>query len=184
MRDASEPVERIGVEVSASYVARAAVVLACGDSLASFDLLRTALGEQSTVSKIAVWTKSDLRSPTEAELAASAESVGAARAVSVSAETGRGLRELIDAVTETLSGGAVQVEIDAPILVQERHRFAVSTALDEVRGFRDAWHSASVPAPVAAVHLRSAVMILEELIGAVDVEDVLDEVFRRFCVGK
>jgi tRNA U34 5-carboxymethylaminomethyl modifying GTPase MnmE/TrmE len=37
---------------------------------------------------------------------------------------------------------------------------------------------------VAAVHLRTAVMILEDLIGAVDVEDVLDEVFRRFCVGK
>ncbi len=184
MRDASEPVERIGVEVSASYVARAAVVLACGDSLASFDLLRIALGTLLGVTTIAVWTKSDLRSPSGEELASSVESVGAARAVSVSAETGRGLRELIDAVTETLSGDAVQVAIDAPILVQERHRFAVSTALDEVRGFRDAWHSASVPAPVAAVHLRSAVMILEELIGAVDVEDVLDEVFRRFCVGK
>jgi tRNA U34 5-carboxymethylaminomethyl modifying GTPase MnmE/TrmE len=56
--------------------------------------------------------------------------------------------------------------------------------LDEVRAFRDAWSSASVPAPVAAVHLRTAVMILEELIGSVDIDDVLDEVFRRFCVGK
>ena len=35
MRDALDPVERIGVEVSASYVARAAVVLACGDSIES-----------------------------------------------------------------------------------------------------------------------------------------------------
>jgi tRNA modification GTPase len=41
-----------------------------------------------------------------------------------------------------------------------------------------------IPAPVAAVHLREAVMTLEDLIGAVDVDDVLDEVFRRFCVGK
>jgi tRNA modification GTPase len=184
MRDASEPVERIGVEVSASYVARAAVLLACADSSASFHLLSTSLGKLSRAPTIAVWTKSDLRSPTEEELASSVEAIGAAGGVSVSAETGRGLRELIDAVTETLSGEATPVEIDAPILVQERHRFAVSTALDEVRGFRDAWGSASVPAPVAAVHLRAAVMILEELIGAVDVEDVLDEVFRRFCVGK
>jgi tRNA modification GTPase len=41
-----------------------------------------------------------------------------------------------------------------------------------------------LPAPVAAVHLREAVKSLEDLVGAVDVEDILDEVFRRFCVGK
>jgi tRNA U34 5-carboxymethylaminomethyl modifying GTPase MnmE/TrmE len=53
----------------------------------------------------------------------------------------------------------------------------VSTALDEVRAFRESWGAASVPAPVAAVHLRTAVTTLEELIGAVDIDDVLDEVF-------
>ena len=37
---------------------------------------------------------------------------------------------------------------------------------------------------VAAVHLRSAAAALEELIGRIDVENVLDEVFARFCVGK
>ena len=45
----------------------------------------------------------------------------------MSAETGDGLHELIDAITEALSGDALPVETDAPILVQERHRFAVST---------------------------------------------------------
>jgi tRNA modification GTPase len=34
------------------------------------------------------------------------------------------------------------------------------------------------------VHLRSAVHALEELIGVVDVEDVLDRLFASFCVGK
>jgi tRNA modification GTPase len=37
---------------------------------------------------------------------------------------------------------------------------------------------------VASVHLRTAVYLLEELIGAVDVEDVFDRVFNSFCVGK
>ena len=152
--------------------------------LASFELLRASLGERSGAPMIAVWTKSDLCAPSETELAAGARTIGAVRAVAVSAETGRGLHELIDAITEVLSGDAAPVETDAPILVQERHRFAVSTALDEVRAFRDAWGAAFVPAPVAAVHLRTAVTTLEELIGAVDIEDVLDEVFRRFCVGK
>jgi tRNA modification GTPase len=37
---------------------------------------------------------------------------------------------------------------------------------------------------IAAVHLRAAVVALEEIIGAVSVDDLLDEVFSRFCVGK
>jgi len=184
MRDATEPVERIGVEVSTSYVARAAVVLACADGATSFDALRASLGEHTGAPTIAVWTKSDLHRPSQEELDASARTIGAPRSVAVSAETGEGLHALIDAATDALSADATPIETDAPILVQERHRFAVSRAAEEVRSFRDARCSASVPAPVAAVHLRTAVTILEDLIGAVDVEDVLDEVFRRFCVGK
>jgi tRNA modification GTPase len=42
----------------------------------------------------------------------------------------------------------------------------------------------SLPAPVAAVHLRAAATALEALIGAVSTEDVLERVFSTFCVGK
>jgi tRNA modification GTPase len=41
-----------------------------------------------------------------------------------------------------------------------------------------------LPATVAAIHVRAAADALGELIGAVQVDDVLDAVFRRFCVGK
>jgi tRNA modification GTPase len=34
------------------------------------------------------------------------------------------------------------------------------------------------------VHLQTAVYVLEELIGTVDIEDVLERVFSSFCVGK
>jgi tRNA modification GTPase len=40
------------------------------------------------------------------------------------------------------------------------------------------------PARVAPRDLRAAAMALESLIGAIDVEDVLDRVFSTFCVGK
>jgi tRNA modification GTPase len=48
----------------------------------------------------------------------------------------------------------------------------------------EAWREEKLPATVAAVHLQTAVYSLEELIGAVGVEDVLDRVFSSFCVGK
>ena len=42
----------------------------------------------------------------------------------------------------------------------------------------------AVPMEFAATHLRAAVEALEELVGAVSVDDVLDRVFGTFCVGK
>jgi tRNA modification GTPase len=42
----------------------------------------------------------------------------------------------------------------------------------------------TLPAAIAAVHVRAAVGALDELIGAIDTEDVLGRVFATFCVGK
>jgi tRNA modification GTPase len=73
---------------------------------------------------------------------------------------------------------------DAPLVTRARHEAALRRAAEELRAFRWAWESGTLPAPVAATHLRAAVTALESLIGAVDVEDVLERVFRTFCVGK
>jgi len=50
--------------------------------------------------------------------------------------------------------------------------------------FIDVWRHQLLPAPVAAAHLRAAAFALEEMIGAVSTDDVLDRVFSSFCVGK
>ncbi|MDB4877343.1 MAG: hypothetical protein JWM41_3789 [Gemmatimonadetes bacterium] len=183
MRDALDPVERLGVEVSESYVSRAAVVLACADSEASAAAIGEVLRGRTTAPIVAVRTKADLRE-SATELVSIGMKIGAMSAFEVSAETGAGLDALIAAVERIVSSDAAPLETDAPLLTQERHRYAVGRALDEVRAFRGAWQTDALPAPVAAVHLREAVTALEDLIGVVDVEQVLDEVFRRFCVGK
>lgn len=183
LRDATDTVERLGVEVSESYLARAAVVLACADDLDTAATVAAAL-QRTRAQVIAVRTKRDIRPPADGELVAIGSKMSARAVVAVSAETGEGVDELVNAIEIAVAAEAIPAEADAPLLTRERHRFAVSHALDEVRAFRDGWQNAALPAPVAAVHLREAVTTLEDLIGAVDVEDVLDEVFRRFCVGK
>lgn len=184
IRDAVDPVERLGVQVSASYVARAAVVLACGDDRESMRQIGSSLAGRTAAPIVAVWTKIDLAPPTDNELEAVRDIIGASSVVGVSAETGTGLDLLLSSVASLATGDAGELHADAPILTRERHRYAVAKALEEVRAFRSAWRGGDVPATVAAVHLREAVTMLEDLIGAVDIEDVLDEVFRRFCVGK
>jgi len=184
MREATETVERLGVEISAAYVARAAVVLACGDTNRSMGEIGAALAGKTTAPVIAVWTKSDLNAPSARSLDEARTATGAGAAVAVSAETGEGLADLLDAAARSITSGVSRLAVDAPILTRERHKFAVARALDEVHLFRADWSDGQMPATIAAVHLREAVTTLEDLVGAVDVEDILDELFRRFCVGK
>jgi len=88
----------------------------------------------------------------------------------------------VRAVAARYGGGVPSA--DAPLVTRARHGRALDEAADELTRFLDAWQTDLVPAPVAAVHLRAAVAALEEIIGAVDVEDVLGRVFSTFCVGK
>lgn len=184
LRRADDPVERIGVEVSASYLARAAVVLGCADSAASAEALARELPGRTQAPIVLVRTKADVCSVTNAELESERLSIGALAAFATSAESGAGLAALVAATADVVVSDAMSLEVDAPVLTHARQRYGVSRALEEVRSFSARWRAEDVPAVVAAVHVREAVRSLEELVGRVDVEDVLDEVFRRFCVGK
>jgi tRNA modification GTPase len=106
--------------------------------------------------------------------------------VVTSAVTGAGLHALLARVHAVVAATyGVPTDDGAPRLTRERHRVAVTQAREELRAFRDAWcEGAGVPAVVAAVHLRSATEALGDVIGRVDVEDVLDRLFADFCVGK
>ena len=102
----------------------------------------------------------------------------------VSAETGRGLRALVEAVQGALAGRLAAPPADVPLVTRARHQRALAEARDEVAAFLAAWEAGALPAPVAAVHVRAAVAALDDLIGTVDVEEILGRLFATFCVGK
>ena len=104
-------------------------------------------------------------------------------AVPVSAATGDGIAELRRALLGRAFGGILGEPGEAPLVTRERHARALRAARDEVAAFLEAM-DAVVPMEFAATHLRDAVAALEDLVGAVSVDDVLDRVFGSFCVGK
>ena len=176
LRDTDDEVEKLGIEVSGRYLAQAQVVLACG--AAPDDVVHTVqvVRERTTAAVIPVLTKSDLHQH--------AGVVRGGEMAVVSAESGAGLAELlahIDAVAQQTTPGAPQ---DSVIITRERHRVGLTTARDEVAEFVRVWNAHALPAPVAAVHLHTAREAIAELIGTVETEDVLDRVFRDFCIGK
>jgi tRNA modification GTPase len=177
LRESSDYVERLGIEVSRKYLEAADIVLACGESLEQIEVTLNSLGELAHKRFIRVLTKSDL--VTKGANMIPAES----GAVTVSAATGAGLGALIEKIEETLRADH-PTPADTPLLTRARHLTAVKYAAEELEQFLRVWTVGSFPATVAAIHVRSAGAALEELIGTVDVEHVLDVVFSSFCVGK
>lgn len=99
--------------------------------------------------------------------------------LSLSARTG----ENVDALIERLSnfaGDVAQVGASG-LLARARHRQAFETAL---AALDQAASDPALPVELMAEHLRSARFALERLIGTVDVEDILGDIFARFCIGK
>jgi len=190
LRETGDLVERLGIEVSARWLARAHVVLACGETEQSVrDAARVVQGmvPAREVPVVGVVTKVDaaLRATSDATMDATSESPPLAAWVRTSAERGTGLGALLSAVQRELAERYGVVEPEVPRLTRERHHAAVRVAREELAAFRDGWNGgAGVPALVAAVHVRAAVAALDEVIGAVSLEDVLDRLFRDFCVGK
>ncbi|MDH3428304.1 MAG: tRNA uridine-5-carboxymethylaminomethyl(34) synthesis GTPase MnmE, partial [Gemmatimonadota bacterium] len=63
------------------------------------------------------------------------------------------------------------------------HTRALRAAQDAVREFEAAW-SGGRPPEISVTHLHDAVLALEDLLGVVTTEDVLETLFSTFCVGK
>ncbi|MFL5562299.1 MAG: tRNA uridine-5-carboxymethylaminomethyl(34) synthesis GTPase MnmE [Gemmatimonadaceae bacterium] len=184
LRESTDTIERLGIEVSERYLARAQLVLACAERLEDVVDTRRRISAISPAPVIGVLTKQDLM-PAGSRARGATGGIDEDRAlVPVSAETGAGLAELLATIEQALSASIHALVPDMPVVTRARHLAALQEARDEIGSFRSGWESRELPAPVIAVHLRAAVTALEELVGVVDTEDVLDRVFRSFCVGK
>ncbi len=98
----------------------------------------------------------------------------------ISGLTGQGVSELIERIAGILGNRAARVQT----AVRARHRHAISKALTALDRARDVIKSDSGMAEIGAEELRIANHALSALIGRVDVEDLLDEIFSSFCMGK
>lgn len=176
LRESSDYVEKLGIEVSRKYLAAADIVLACGETTEQLHSTVDSLLEITGARVIPVLTKADLVTNSDQKQAPT-------DSVALSTLTGTGISDLLQRIQEMLVTGH-PVPADTPLLTRARHLHAVETAASEIEAFISVWNSRKIPATVAAIHVRAASSPLEELIGVVDVEHVLDVVFSSFCVGK
>ena len=114
---------------------------------------------------VAVTSKADLGTSTHTS------------ALSISAKTGAGIGALLQALTQRVA--ALLADRGAPPPTRARHRDALARCLAAL----DAAGAASLP-ELAAEELRRAADELGRITGRIDIEEMLDAVFRDFCIGK
>ncbi|MEC7761114.1 MAG: tRNA uridine-5-carboxymethylaminomethyl(34) synthesis GTPase MnmE [Pseudomonadota bacterium] len=98
----------------------------------------------------------------------------------VSGKTGEGLDFLIGELTRLLSDRAAH----AGTAIRQRHRLAMDTALRALENARIEIQSGPERSELGAEELWSAIRALDALVGRIDVESILDEIFASFCLGK
>jgi tRNA modification GTPase len=103
--------------------------------------------------------------------------------VDLSVVDGTGLGRLKEILPELVYGGLVRTGTSVPALTRARQSEAVQKARDQVVAFIEALDEGT-PVAVASALLRPAETALEELLGLISTDEILDRVFREFCIGK
>ena len=188
LRTTDELVEQLGIEVSERYVGGAHVIIACDEKILRLRQTIETIRSLGSAPILPVVTKVDeLRDPDLAEPPTKQtliEDHDKLEPVRLSARTRYGLQDLGVLLQSILTEQYGSIPVSQPALTRVRQRIAVERASYELAEFQRSWDAGLLPASVAAVHVRAAVASLDELIGAVDTEDVLDRLFATFCIGK
>lgn len=158
IRESAEPVEQEGIRRAK---ARA--------EAADFRLLVLDASDPAMVrpaeADLVVWNKADLCRQEEAGN------------LYISAKSGGGMDDLIDRIAAAAANRANGAE--PPLLTRARHRYAVEEASQRIAVALEEHEP-----ELAAEQLRISLRALGRITGAVDLDELLDVVFRDFCIGK
>lgn len=98
----------------------------------------------------------------------------------VSGLTGQGVSELIAEIEVRLAS----LTAGSGVITRERHCQFINRAIGAMESARIELKKAKIRSEIVADELRTALRALEGLVGRVDVENLLDEIFSSFCIGK
>jgi tRNA modification GTPase len=185
LHDSDDRVEELGIEVARRYLDRADLVLFCVESHAEVGSAeREFLAELGDVPTVLLRTKADLASGEGASQSlASGNGANVSESVELSVVDGTGLGRLRALLPEMVYGGLARTGVSVPALTRARQSEAVRRARDYVAAFMTALEGGT-PVAVASAQLRPAETALEELLGLISTDEILDRVFREFCIGK
>ncbi len=181
LRETSDKVESIGIERALAELEAAELVLAVFDASKplsddDFHLIERLRALHCPV--IALINKSDI----SANIDASAVISSFERVISVSAKDGDGFDRLAEAVDSLFIDGSLDLSTDA-VVADARQYAALARAAESLRTALSAI-SAGTSLDLCCIDIESAMQALGDLEGREVGEDIVSEIFSKFCVGK
>ena len=176
IHETTDEVENIGVQRAKQCINTAQLILAVFDSakpLDSDDL--SLISSLNTKNTIIIINKTDLERKIDISI------FDGFKTVEISAKNGGGYEKLELAISEI--SGTANLSQDSLVLLNERQRACAQKALDAVREALSALNSGTTMDAVG-VCVDDALAALFEMSGKRATNEVTDEIFRRFCVGK
>ncbi|HWA91288.1 MAG TPA: tRNA uridine-5-carboxymethylaminomethyl(34) synthesis GTPase MnmE [Rhizomicrobium sp.] len=159
LRETSDAIEAEGVRRALARAEAADLVLLLLDANAD-------AAPPDIRADLVVWNKSDLKRRSDG--------------LSLSLKTGEGLDALLARLTAMIRD-RLDAPGEAPALTRKRHRYALEEALRALDG---ALVAPAVRPELLAEEIRLALRALGRITGRVDIEELLDVVFKDFCIGK
>jgi tRNA modification GTPase len=182
LREASDQIEAAGVERSRREIAAANLLIAIFDVTdRPVERIQSSLFDLAGKDFILVLNKIDLVSDSEA---ANLEyELGDCRPILLSARTLVGVDELVARIASIIRDTMPISSEDANVLTNKRHFVAVQNAVNSLTVARAKLEQGE-NFELMAFDLRQATNNLEEILGKITNDDLLAEIFSRFCIGK
>lgn len=179
IRDTDNPIEQAGIDFTRRHLDAADAALVVLDGSESHTpedeaLMRVVRGKKGLL----VVNKNDLSERLDRSWFAEASPDKAI--VSISAKSGAGLDELKQSLRDLLLAAPAEPEI---VLTNVRHKAALERSLGGLAAAVTAVDERA-PAELIAMELMEAKRGLEEVVGMVDSDNILEHIFSKFCIGK
>ena len=181
IRNAQDQIEKIGVEKSEEYLAKAELILLVVDISAGITegdkkLMKDAQDKEVVV----IANKLDLED--QLELKKIEEILPEAPIVKTAAIANQGINELEDAISELVYSGKISAQ-DEAVISNLRHKKALERAKENIFDVRSTWEQ-GLPNDFLTIDLRAALEAVNEITGNAIGEDIVDQIFADFCLGK
>jgi tRNA modification GTPase len=177
LREACDAIEQEGVRRTLATIQQSELVLHVLDGSQPWDNEDTRQLEwPSSRARILVRNKSDL--PTRLEVPADCRDP----VVAVCALTGEGMDSLADAIERAIWGGSVHSGM-FEVMINARHQDALLRARETLERAAAALQT-EAHLELVALDLRAGTQAVGEIVGQTATEDLLDRIFRQFCIGK
>jgi tRNA modification GTPase len=168
LREAADAVEAEGVRRARGLAETADLTVLVVDAV-SFPNIPAGVAGLAEDADFVVWSKADLYPPADLE--------DSAQALRLSAKTGLGIGGLLSSLLDRVRAGLGAGEATA--VTRQRHR----ESLEAMAAVLAQW-SPDLEPEIQAHLIHQANRGLSKILGRSDIEDVLDRIFREFCIGK